>query len=163
MNAVKTPGTTFAVNPGQPNMIRFKKSGSFLLCQLPSGRIMSYPFPKIEEIDTPWGKKKMALTYMYEDTFTKKWTRGPTYGGSLVENITQASCRDLMGDALLRAKEIGIPVILHVHDEIVAEVPDNSKNYTPQMLEDLMNIVPAWAVGFPIDSKGFETLRYRKD
>lgn len=162
MNAVKTPGTTFAVNPGQPNMIRFKKSGSFLLCQLPSGRIMSYPFPKIEEIDTPWGKKKMALTYMYEDTLTKKWTRGPTYGGSLVENITQASCRDLMGEALLRAKAANIPVVLHVHDEIVCEVPDDG-TYAARMLEDLMNIVPDWAKGFPIDSKGFKTIRYRKD
>ena len=162
MNAVKTPGTTFAVNPGKPNMIRFKKSGSFLLCQLPSGRIMSYPFPKIEEIDTPWGKKKMALTYMYEDSLTKKWTRGPTYGGSLVENITQASCRDLMGEALIRAREQKIPIVVHVHDEMVAEVPD-SKNYTARMLEDLMNVVPDWAKGFPIDSKGFETIRYRKD
>jgi len=162
MNAVKTPGTTFAVNAGQPNMVRFKKSGSFLLCQLPGGRIMSYPFPKIEEIDTPWGKKKMALTYMYEDTFTKKWTRGPTYGGSLVENCIQGLCRDLMGEALIRASQAKLPVVLHVHDEIVCEVPDN-KNYTARMLENSMNEVPMWAVGFPIDSKGFETLRYRKD
>jgi len=162
MNAVKTPGTTFAVNAGKPNMIRYKKSGSFLLCQLPSGRIMSYPFPKIEEIDTPWGQKKMALTYMYEDTFTKKWTRGPTYGGSLTENCDQGLCRDLAGEALIRARERKIPVTLHVHDEIKAEVP-NTKDYTPRMLEDLMNEVPAWAAGFPIDSKGFETLRYRKD
>lgn len=162
MKAVKTPGTTFAVNPGQPNCIRYKKSGSFLLCQLPSGRIMSYPFPKIEEIDTPWGAKKMALTYCYEDTFSKKWTRGPTYGGSLAENCTQGLCRDLMRDALLRAKSKGLNVVLHVHDEIVVEVP-NSKNYTAQTLEDVMNEVPEWAKGFHIDSKGFETIRYRKD
>lgn len=162
MNAVRTPGTTFAVNAGKPNMIRYKKSGSFLLCQLPSGRIMSYPFPKIEEIDTPWGKKKMAITYMYEDTFTKKWTRGPTYGGSLVENDTQGLCRDFMGEALLKARAAKIPLVIHVHDEPVAEVPDN-ESYTARMMENLMNEVPEWAKGFPIDSKGFETLRYRKD
>ena len=67
-----------------------------------------------------------------------------------------------MGDALVRAKAQNISVVLHVHDEIVAEVPDN-KNYTARMLEDLMNVVPDWAKGFPIDSKGFETIRYRKD
>jgi DNA polymerase len=104
----------------------------------------------------------MALTYMYEDTFSKKWTRGPTYGGSLVENCIQGLCRDLMGEALLRAKAAKLPVVLHVHDEIVCEVPEG-KNYTAQMLENSMNEVPEWASGFPIDSKGFATLRYRKD
>lgn len=163
MNAVRTPGTTFAVNAGKPNMIRYKKSGSFLLCQLPSGRIMSYPFPKIEEIDTPWGKKKMALTYMYEDTFTKKWTRGPTYGGALVENCCQGLCRDFMGNTILEARKAKLPLVLHVHDEPVGEVPEDSKIYTAQALEKIMNTPPAWAKGFPIDSKGFTTLRYRKD
>ena len=54
----------------------------------------------------------------------------------------------------------GVRII--VHDEIVVEVP-NSKDYTAQTLEDVMNEVPEWAKGFPIDSKGFETIRYRKD
>lgn len=160
VNAINSPGTPFTVGTG-PQKITYVKKGSFLCCKLPSGRIIYYPYPKYEEVDAPWGGKKMSITYMYQDAETKKWTRGPTYGGSLVENLCQAICRDILSEGLLRAEEHKYPVVLHVHDEMITEVPLNSDHSVAE-LERLMSVVPDWAEGFPIAAKGFESLRYRK-
>lgn len=159
--AVKNPTKVFTVQntPTAPKII-FQKRGHFLRITYPSGRFSFYPFAKVEEIDTPWGAKKQAVTYQYEDSFTRKWTRGPIYGGSITENVTQGICRDLLAEALLRCEDINYPVHIHVHDEIVAQV-ELSKSIKP--FEDAMGFVPEWARGFPIAAKGFETVRYRKD
>lgn len=164
VNAITTPGVVFSVGTGARKIIYVKK-GSFLCCKLPSGRVMYYPYPKYEEVDAPWGGKKMSITYMYQESDPKKktkgWVRGPTYGGSLVENLCQAICRDILVEGILRVEANGYGVVLHVHDEIVCEVPIGSKHSVKE-LEELMAVVPTWATGFPIVAKGFESLRYKK-
>lgn len=160
VKAITTPGTVFSVGP-TGRKISYVKKGSFLCCKLPSGRTMYYPYPKYEEVDAPWGGKKMSITYMYQDAESKKWMRGPTYGGSLVENICQAICRDVLVGGILRIEEKGYPVVMHVHDEIVCEVPKGS-HHSLKELEELMAVIPKWAEGFPIVAKGFEGVRYKK-
>lgn len=111
--AVENPGKAYtAGHPGRH--VTYKVSGSFLWCLLPSGRCLCYPYPKVLE-----GKFGPQLTYMtvpnaddakkgrlVEDAANSpKWTRVSTYGGSLLENVVQAICRDLLVDSMLDLDE----------------------------------------------------------
>jgi DNA polymerase len=113
-------------NPGEPQsagrVVYVVEDSRFLFCYLPSGRRLAYPFPEIQERKTPWGAVKNALTYMGVDQYTRKWRRQVSYGGLLVENITQAVARDIMAEALLRVAQTHVyEPVLSVHDELIAE------------------------------------------
>ena len=142
--------------------IAFVKRGSFLICKLPSGRNLYYPFPKIENVMTPWGEPKAALTYMTQQLTTKQWVRESTYGGSLVENIVQALARDILADGMMRVEEAGYPITLHVHDEIVCEIPINSESHNLKEFERLLSTPPNWAKDLPLAATGWTGKRYRK-
>lgn len=141
--------------------VRWEFEGNALLCRLPSGRCLTYNDPSLEYVDTPWGEKKLSLHFMGVDAVTKKWRREHTYGGKLVENITQAVARDLLAWAMFRCEQRGYRVAFSVHDEIVAEV-ESSFGSTKEF-EEILCEVPKWAGGCPIKAKGFESIRYRKD
>lgn len=161
VNAIENPGVVYLVGNNY-NAVKYVKKGSFLCCQLPTGRVMFYPYPKYEEIEAPWGGKKMSITYCFEESQGKKWIRGSTYGGSLVENITQGLCREILAEGMLRVEEAGYPVVAHVHDEIICEVPIAGSNHNLKEFERLVSIVPDWAKGFPISAKGYADTRYKK-
>lgn len=154
--AVRTPGRV--VRCGRVQWCCFD---GFLHCKLPSGRLLGYCDPRIIKKPTPWGENKDALTYMGVDPYTKKWRRQDTYGGMLVENITQATARDLMADAMLRCHKEGLyDVILSVHDELIAEC-DMDKGDVKDF-EATMAYTPDWAEGCPVKAEGWTGLRYRK-
>ncbi len=88
--------------------------------------------------------------------------REHTYGGKLTENAIQALCRDLMADALVRAEQCGLRPVLHVHDEIVCEVPAGAGAEGLAVLHEIMTTLPEWAQGFPIGAAGHHGKRYRK-
>lgn len=158
--AVRSPGTSFRVTPLTLPPVHFLVKGSFLFCKLPSGRNLCYPYPKLEEHKTPWDTKKEMLTYMTEDATIRKWIRAKTYGGSLVENITQAVARDILAAAMIRSEERFYPIVLHVHDEIVAEVAIGGG--TVAELEAIVSEIPKWAHGLPMKAAGWVGKRYRK-
>jgi DNA polymerase len=159
--------------------------GWWLKVELPSGRILSYPGigisveKVIEEepdetdswvengktvIQVKAGAKPVyreRIRYMGENQTTRQWGKQYTYGGKLAENITQALCRDLLAVALVRVDAEGWPIILHVHDEIVTEVP-NTEEYSVSKLESMMCELPSWAAGFPLAAEGAELMRYAK-
>lgn len=137
--------------------------GRFLHCKLPSGRLLSYYLPRIEMNTTPWGEKRPQVTYMGIDTYTRQWKRVATYGGKLTENVVQALCRDLMLDAMFKAEDAGMPVVLTVHDEVVTEVPEDSPPDELARLEGIMEDAPAWAKGLPVKAEGWRGERYRKE
>lgn len=156
--ALKNPGASFHVGK-KGRHITYTKRGSFLCCVLPSGRTIYYPYPKMALVTTPWGDKKHAITYKGE--VMKKWIRQSAYGGLLAENITQAVSRDILRDAMHRWERHGYPVVLHVHDELVAEVPLNSQ-HSLKHAEQLMCEIPHWAQDLPIAAEGWEGKRFRK-
>lgn len=174
LNAVRNPGLQTYAGPDDHRQIAFKKKGSFLWLRLPSGRALCYPYPRIEEIDTPWGDLKDAVTYMTVIDPTKKskvisdpyahrsWQRVSTYGGKLAENVTQAIARDLLAEALLRLDEQGLPIVSHVHDEVVGEVRDGLPSSVEQAMWRIMAEPPEWAAGLPVAVEGWRGKRYRK-
>lgn len=160
IQAVNNPGQTITVNANIGRPVKFKKSGSFLGCQLPSGGVIFYPYPEIKETKTPWDTMKMLPSYMSEDGQSKKWQRFSTYGGSIVENITQATARDLLADAMLRLEEKNYRVVAHIHDEIVCNM--NIGKGSLEEMEKIMSVVPPWAFGLPLAASGWVGKRYRK-
>ena len=159
MSAVRDPGKKFKVGP-----ITYMKQGSFLFCRLPSGRVISYPYPKIEWIQVKLkGKEPFdieCITSMSVDSVSRKWSRQKTWKGTLVENIVQGSSRCLLASAIQRLELKGYAVVIHNHDEIVCEVRDDFgsvKEMEAVMCEEL-----PWTKGLPLQAKGWSGKRYRK-
>lgn len=158
IRAIMEPGTIQTIGT-KNRAVQFKKAGSFLWCRLPSGGVICYPYPEIRETKTPWGQMKKLPTYMSLDQ-GNKWIRFSTYGGSIVENITQSSSRDLLADAMLRLDAAGYPIVAHVHDEIVCE---RKVGYgSLEEMEKIMSANPNWAFDLPVTAAGWRGFRYRK-
>jgi DNA polymerase len=136
----------------------FRYENKFLTIELPSGRKLHYYDPQIK----PHSKfDKDSLTYMGLSSPSHKWDRQYTYGGKLVENIVQGACRDIMAEAMIRLERVGYPLVLTVHDELVAEVPTHDKDLSLKCFCDKMARVPRWAKGLPIEVEGWEGQRFR--
>lgn len=170
--ALESPGQIFSYRN-----IRFGVNGGFLKCLIPSGRVLHYFNPSLEkerEEDAPHPEPcmcevcvgwKSKITYwgmkVVDGKTTRQWTQLSTYGGKLVENVVQAFCRDILAEAMLRLEATGrYPLVLHVHDEAVAEVPEGTGSL--EEFNKIMEIVPPWAAGMPIESDGWVGCRYRK-
>ena len=131
------------------------KSG-VLFIRLPSGRELAYAKPRIGE--NRFGGESVT----YEGLgMTKKWERIETFGGKLVENITQATARDLLVFAMKQLRNRGFDIVMHVHDEIVLEVPHGVSS-----VEEICAIMaenPTWAKGLPLKADGYACEFYRKE
>ena len=136
--------------------IGFQFFANTLWIVLPSGRRLAYIKPKLQ----PNRFGRMALTFEGLGA-NNKWTRGETYSGKLTENITQATARDLLAEAMRRMELAGLGIVGHVHDEVILEVPKGQ--YTVDDVCDIMNQNPAWADGLPLSSAGYTGNYYFKD
>jgi DNA polymerase len=162
--AVEKAAKRALANPGTIHKafkVEYAKRGDFLYCRLPSGRKLAYYHPTLEDDFTPWGDPTQKLTYMSTDS-SGKFSRTETYGGKLIENIIQALCRDLEAAAIVRVDQGNNPygVIMHTHDEIVAEVAEGEGSI--EEFENLISVLPKWATGFPLTAEGWRGKRYRK-
>jgi DNA polymerase len=133
---------------------------TYMRVPLASGRCLTYHNPRIVGRDTPWGETRDTLQVDTLNSVTRQWVSQFIWGGLAVENVIQATARDLMAGAMTRLEMAGYPVIMSVHDEIICEVPDNHGTLAEMI--DLMVEVPAWAKGCPIAAEGKEGPRYEK-
>jgi DNA polymerase len=156
--AVLNPGQTFEYNGIAYVMLR-----NILYCRLLSGRYIVYHNPRLEMSDRRFGT--YSLSYEKWNTNPKMgkvgWVKVYTYGGKLTENVVQATARDLLAYAIINLEQANYPIVLHVHDEIVCEVPEGFGSVAE--LERIMTTLPDWAKDWPIRAKGgWRAKRYTK-
>jgi len=97
------------------------------------------------------------------DQYTKRWQRIPSHGGKLVENVTQAIARDVLWKhGIPQLEAAGFPVVLHVHDEPVTEVPETYGEEELAAMEKIMRTTPSWAEGLPLAAGAHYAKRFRK-
>ena len=99
-----------------------------------------------------------SINFFGNDSKTRKWCQQETYGGKLVENITQAVARDIMAESMLLLEAEGYEIVLTVHDEIISEV----ENGTIEKFKEIMERPPTWGENIPIEVEAYEATRYRK-
>ena len=124
---------------------------------LPSVRKLYYIEPQIGQ--NQWGSP--SISYRGMDQTTKKWKRIETYGGKLVENCVQAIARDCLAQAIEHLEAAGLPVIFHIHDEVVIDCPPNAAT-----LEDVVKIIAQpipWAPDLPLGADGWVGQFFKKD
>lgn len=127
---------------------------------LPSGRKLYYVNPAIGE--NRWGNP--SISYKGMDQTTKKWKRIETYGGKLVENCVQAIARDCLAQAIDHLEAAGLPVVFHVHDEVVIDVAPFADNETMlKTVVDIMSTPIPWAEGLPLGADGWVGTFFKKD
>lgn len=138
--------------------LKFIYEPGVLFIELPSGRRLSYIRPKIEEHQTFEGYK---ITYEGMEQTSKQWTRQDTYGPKLVENIVQATARDCLAEALFNVNKAGYKTVMHVHDEIVMDVPIVFGSV--EEVNKIFGQEISWAPGLPLKADGYECNYYMKD
>ena len=126
---------------------------------LPSGRKLYYVEPAVGE--NRWGGP--SITYMGVND-KNKWGRIETYGGKLVENVVQAIARDCLAQAIEHLEAAGLPVVFHIHDEVVIDTAAFDTN--DAMLDKVVKIMSTpipWAEGLPLGADGWVGAFFKKD
>ncbi len=135
--------------------VRFTYQSGILFITLPSGRRLAYVKPRMGV--NRYGAESVTYEGVGEQ---KKWLRLESYGPKFVENIIQATARDILAEAMQRLDEAGYRIVMHIHDEVVIEAPD------PTSLAEICEIMgrtPPWAGGLLLRADGYECDFYKKD
>lgn len=134
--------------------VSFKYAKGILFMTLPSGRSLAYVQPRFD------GRE---LTYMGMNQTTRKWERTKTWGGKLTENLIQAIARDCLAESMTKIQQAGYHIVMHVHDEVIVEVPSEDAEEHLKRIEELMGEPIEWAPGLLLTADGFTSEYYRKD
>ncbi len=135
-----------------PHNMVFYKKGPLLKLRLPNGRELSYVKPAIVDDN---------ITYEGTLQSSGAWGRIESYGPKLVENIVQATARDCLAVSIDRLEKAGLPVVFHVHDEVICEVPIDK--CSAEELSAIMSETIDWAADLPLKAAAYECEYYRKD
>lgn len=141
--------------PAETHGIRFFYQSGMMFIVLPSGRKLVYVKPKMGV--NRYGSESVTYEGVGEQ---KKWLRLESYGPKFVENIVQATARDILVEAMRRLEAAGYPIVMHVHDEAVIEAPADTS------LDDICAIMgqtPSWAEGLLLRADGYVCDFYQKD
>lgn len=151
------------ITTGQPTTIHrgitMSMKFGFMFITLPSGRSISYPRARIGKEES-WDGCRDIVTYERLNQTTRKWERTKTYGGKLTENIVQAIARDILAVIILRCEKAGLPIVFHVHDEVIIDSPRNRKL---EEVEKLFCTPIPWCPGLPLKGAGYSSEFYKKD
>lgn len=160
----------------------FNGTKGLMRVRLPNGRVLNYVRPRIEQVKRTFERKKVvgkdangepiikieketktvpALSYEGVDQRTKKWGRQFTHPGKITENLVQAVARDVLCEGMKNAKAMGFEIILHVHDEIICEVPLDSHLTLDDLIECMARPID-WAPGLPLAAAGEVSPFYKK-
>ncbi len=155
IEAVLHPGIIQEVTKG----IYFQMKGKHLFAYLPSGRPICYNSAQL--IDKGGYQ---AVAYMGTNQVTNKWELIDTYGGKLVENLTQATARDCLAESMLKLKAKGLLPAFHIHDELVIPVPKDTASDNIELIKKTMALQDVeWTKGLPLKAEGYITEYYLKD
>jgi DNA polymerase len=146
-DAINNPGVEYSICGGRAQVRRDK---NWLRIRLPSGRYLCYPNVRIVDNE---------ICYNGINQYTRKWDTLRTYGGKLIENIVQATARDVMAHNMPVIDYV-MPIVLTVHDEVICEADEGT--VIPSDLEQMMTALPPWADGLPLGAEAWEGPRYRK-
>lgn len=152
--AIRNPGEIVKIRQGG---LRFCFRHGALFITLPSGRHLVYVHPRLGQ--NRFGGE--AILYAGMEQGTRTWGELETYGGKLVENIVQACARDSLAAAMLRLKNAGYKILMHVHDEVIMEVPKDKGSM--EEVTRIMSMNEPWEKGLVKNADGFEDIYYRKD
>jgi len=152
LEAVRTKGTVKLAHG-----VQYRYSGGVLFADLPSGHSLAYPSPEIK-LDPKFGKE--GLMFKAPDK-TGRMVSQRTWGGTLVENLVQGIARDCLTESLLRLDDAGYNTPLHVHDEVILDVPIGMGSV--EHVTEIMGQPIEWAPGLPLKAAGFECEFYQKD
>lgn len=156
IKAIQT-GENVRINRG----IVVGRQWGMLTITLPSGRTLCYPRVSIGiERNDGWRGDHEIIEYEGTNQTTKKWGKIRTYGGKLTENVVQAIARDILGVVILRAREADLPVVFHIHDEIIVEA---APGQTLEQVEALFSKPITWCSDLPLKGAGYTTPYYLKD
>ena len=149
--AVRHPGEEY--HAGRVSFI--SDGANYLWSVLPSGRLLAYPKPLIEDYETPWGEERRGVTFQthFKPASGAPPLRNHLRGALAFQNGTQATAADILRESLIEADEAGLEIALHVHDEIVIYGGADEGD----QLNEIMLTEPWWADGLPIETGGVET------
>ena len=142
--------------PQQVWSVKFTLEKGILFIQLPSGRRLAYVKPRIGV--NKFGGDSVTYEGVGEQ---KKWMRLESYGPKFVENIVQATSRDLLVSAMRRLSHKGYRIVMHIHDEAVLEVPEGESSV--EEVCAIMTETPVWAEGLILNADGYECNFYKKE
>ena len=133
--------------------IAFRRQGSLLRLRLPNERELSYVKPSLRDGN---------ITYEGALQSSGRWGRIESYGPKLVENIVQAVARDCLAETIMKAEAAGYPVVWHVHDELICEVPEEQADEALSNILEIMRTPLDWAPGLPLKGDGYTCEYYKK-
>lgn len=148
-------------NPGEPcvaGKVTYLRHGDMLWYQLPSGRVLCYPYARFEQD----GSVSFAKAAWKPSADAKEWPRARLWVGTLVENLVQATANCVLRHAMREMDKRGIQVIGSVHDEIIAECDEQDADAVQAAMREIMCAPPDWAKGLPLAVEGSIMLRYSK-
>lgn len=181
-DAIDRPGEQFTAGK-----CTYLVKNNFLWCRLPSGRCLAYGSPKL--VDQVWVKlgdaeeseimdrreaEKLAqageasiegdatpsISALGVNAISGRYERFNLYGGLASENVTQATARDILAHGMQTVERHGYPIVAHVYDEVVCEVPADFGDLAD--FERILCQLPDWATGLPLTASGWRGKRYRK-
>ena len=137
--------------------IRFFRTGKILHVQLPSGRCIRYFAPHLTK--NRFGQDSIG----YQAYDAGKWGYAETFGGKMTENVVQAIARDCLRDAMLGVSLRYPDIVMHIHDEMVVEVPEDNAELALSDISYVMGQPIPWAPGLLLRADGYTTKYYKKD
>jgi len=140
----------------------FTLEDGFLFLNTVAGSRLAYYSPSVQTRSTPWGDRPNTLCFWGVNSVTRKFELQDTYSGRLAENITQHLARMCLTDKMLELDDAGFDIVMHVHDQVMAEVPENDPELTEAKFGGIMRRPLSWCPDLPLAAEGSTLKRFKK-